>query len=64
MLLQIVGQVLGHSFGKSRDQDSLIVGDAQHDFRKHVVDLSLGRSNLDFRIDKPGRPDELLDDIV
>ena len=33
------------------------------DLLQQVVDLALGRPDLDLRVDQPGRADDLLDDL-
>ena len=61
-LVQVVGQFLRHAFGKCRHKDFFV------DFRPlpylldKVVYLVLGRTYLYRRVEKAGRPHQLLDD--
>src|SRR5262249_15166930 len=56
----ILGQVLGHFLGQGRDQDALAPSGSHSDLVEEVVNLAADRSDLDFGIDQPGRPDHLL----
>src|SRR5687767_8370545 len=60
-LLQVVGQVLGHPLGEGRNEHAFIPFLADADFVEQVIDLAAHRPYLDFRIDEPCRPDDLLD---
>ena len=63
-LEQVVGEVLGHLLGQRRDQDALVLLGPELDLVHQVVDLALGRLDDDLGVDQPGRPDDLLDDVV
>src|SRR4051812_48903269 len=63
MLRQVIGQIFGHALGQCRDQHALAVANTLGDLRQQVVDLRGGRPDFDFRIDQPGRPDDLLYDL-
>ncbi len=63
VLVQVVGEVLGHPLGQRRHQHALALVGAQPDLRQQVVDLRLRRPHLERRIDQPGRPHDLLDDL-
>jgi hypothetical protein len=60
LLVQIFGQVLGHALGQHRDQRAIALRRGLADFAEHVVDLRLGRADLDRRVDQAGRADDLL----
>ena len=60
LLLQEFGQVLCHPFGESCDQNSLVLISSCLYLTDEIVDLSLGRTDLDLRIEKTCRPDQLL----
>ena len=62
-LQQIVGEVLGHLLGQRGDQDPLIACGAGPDLADQVVDLAFGGLNHDLRVDQPGGPDHLLDEL-
>ena len=63
VLVEILGEVLGHALGQRRDQHALAALHAHLDLRQHVVDLRAHRPQLDLRVDEPGRAHELLDDL-
>jgi hypothetical protein len=58
-LLEVVGQVLGHSLGQGRHQGPF---DPGPDLLEQVVDLAVRAANRDRRVDDPSRANELLDD--
>ena len=60
LLLQIFGQIFGHSLGERGDKDALVVCGCLPDLSYEVIDLALGRPYLDQRIEQTGRTDELL----
>ena len=60
LLVQILGQVLGHALGQHGDQRAIAGLGRVADFAEHVVDLGLGRAHLDRRVDQAGRADHLL----
>ena len=60
-VLVVVGQVLGHLLGQAGHQHALVDRDPFADLVEQVVDLGAGLAHLDFGIDKPGGPDQLLD---
>ena len=62
VLHEVVGQVLGHLLGEGRDQRALAVLGDRPDLVHQVVDLVLGRADLDRRVDDARRADDLLDD--
>ena len=62
-LAQVVGEVLGHLLGERGDEAALVALDAPAQLRDEVVDLPVRLLHLDGRIDEPGRPDDLLDDL-
>ena len=61
---QVVGQVLGHFLGQRRDEHALLGLGAGVDLGDQVVDLALGRLHDHLRIDEPGGPHDLLDDLL
>ena len=60
---EIVGQVLGHLFGQSRDKHALTLGRARVDLTDQVVDLPVDRAHHDLRVKQAGRADDLLDHL-
>ncbi len=64
VLVQIVGEVLGHPLGERGDEHALLAADAQRDLGEEIVDLRLRGPDLERRIDEPRRPHELLDDLA
>src|SRR5690606_2129180 len=52
-------QLFRHSFGQRRDEHPLIAFYPFIDFVKKVVDLVLARADIDLRIEKSRRPDQL-----
>ncbi len=62
-LQQIVRQVLGHLLRQGGDEDPLADLLAPPDLVQQVVDLVLGRAQLDLGVDEVGRPDQLLGDL-
>ena len=63
-LPEVVGEVLGHLLRQGRDEGPLAALDPEPDLLQQVVDLAVGRADLDRRVDDAGRPDELLDDLL
>ena len=61
---QIVSQILGHLLGQCGDQRTLVPVYARLDLPKQVVNLTLDRSHIDFRIQQAGRTDDLLDHAI
>ena len=61
-LEQVVGQVLGHLLRQRRHEHALARLLAAADLVQEVVDLVLGRPQLDLGVDQEGRPDQLLGD--
>ena len=61
---EVVGEVLGHLLRQRRDERPLAALDPEPDLLEQVVDLAVGRADLDRRVDDAGRPDELLDDLL
>ena len=60
---QIIGQVLGHSFGQRRHQRPFPPSNPLADLADQVVDLSLCWFHDHFRIDKSRGPDDLIHDL-
>ena len=63
LIAEVVGKVLGESFCQCGDQHPITRRDALFDLSEQVVDLALGRNDLDDRIEKPRRTDHLFDDF-
>ncbi len=63
MLVQILGQVLGHSLGQGRNQHALVDRNPLVNFREDVIYLCPDRPDLDLRVNQPRRPHQLLDDL-
>ena len=61
-LLVVLRQVLRHPLGQRRHQHPLAVGDAAADLREQIVHLAFHGPDLDRRVDKTRRPDDLLHD--
>ena len=61
---KIVGKFLGGLFRHSRNENLALPRDRGVYFADKMVDLSFGRNYRYRRIEKPRRPDELLDDLV
>ncbi len=57
----IFGQIFGHTLGKRCDKHPLVGIDPFSDFCKQVIHLVFSTSDLDLRIDKTGRPNDLFD---
>ena len=62
MLLQVVGEVLGHPLGEGRDEDALVLLFALADFIQEVVHLPRDGPDFHLRVHQSGRPNDLLDD--
>ena len=60
-LVQIVGQLLGHPLGQGRDEYPLILLGSLADLLDKIIDLILGRTHLDRRIQQACRPHNLFD---
>ena len=60
VLLQVVGEVLGHTLGERRDQDPLVALLPQADLVEQVVHLPFHRTHVDRGVHEPGRADDLL----
>ena len=58
----VAGQVFGHALGERGDQHALIALGAVANLCEEIVDLAFHGANLNFGIDEPGGPDDLLDD--
>ena len=56
----ILGQVFGHALGKGGHQHPLLAPDAFPAFSQQVFHLSLGGTQLHFRVHQPRGPDDLL----
>ena len=57
--MQVFGEVLGHALGEHGDQGAVALLRRFADFAEHVVDLALGRADLDRRVDQAGGADDL-----
>ena len=64
VLVEIVGEILGHALGKRCHEHALVALDAYADLRKQIVDLRLRRPYFQHRIDQAGRPYDLLDHLA
>jgi hypothetical protein len=64
LLGQVLGQVLGHPLGEGGDEHPLVRLRALARREDDVVDLAARRLDDDLRVDQPGGPDHLLDDLV
>src|SRR5260221_6256288 len=60
-LPEVVREVLRHLLRQRRDDRPLAALDAEVDLREEVVDLPVGRPDVDLRIDQAGRADDLFD---
>ena len=60
-LVQIVGQLLGHPLGQGRDEYPLVLLGSLADLLDKIIDLILGRTHLDRRIQQACRPHNLFD---
>ena len=58
-LVQILGQVLRHPLGQRRDERTVTCSGRRLDLVDAVVDLILDRLDLDRRVDKTRRADNL-----
>ena len=61
---QVVREVLRHLLGERRHQHPLLRLRSAADLLDQVVDLTLGGSDLDLRVDQPRGPDDLLHDPI
>ena len=64
VLVQILGEVLGHALGQRRHQRAVAAARDLLDLAEHVVDLAARRADLDRRIDEAGRADHLFDEYA
>ena len=62
VLVHVFGQVLGHALGQRGDERAIASSATCAHLVEQVVDLGLGRADLDRRIDQAGRADHLLDE--
>ena len=62
VLVQILGEVLGHPLGQRRDQRAVAAPRDLLHLADEVVDLAARRADFDRRIDEAGRADDLLDE--
>ena len=63
-LFQIVGEVFRHAFRECCHEYALLPLDAFFDFPEEVVNLSLERTYLDFRVEQSRRADDLLRNLL
>ena len=57
----VFGKIFGHAFGERSHQDALAFFDARANLVQKIVNLSFDRTDLDFRVDQPRGPNDLLD---
>ena len=57
--LHIVGQILCHPFGQSRDEHFVMIFYFLAHLSQQIVDLSLHRTDIYLRVQQTGRPDDL-----
>ena len=60
VFMQVVGQILRHSFGQHGNQYAFLLFRAQTNLAEHIVDLASCRPHFHLRVNQPGRPDNLL----
>ena len=58
-IFKISGQILRHLFCQGGYQHALTLFHAGIDFGQQIINLSVNRTNIDFRIDQSGRSDDL-----
>ena len=63
-LLQIIRQILCHLFRKRSDKNTLMNSSALLNLYKEVINLSLQRTHLDYRVKKPCRSNNLLYNLL
>ncbi len=61
-ILEVIGKVFRHSFGKRGDKDSLLVADTGAYFFSKVVNLVFCRADFNRGVKEAGRADNLLND--
>ncbi len=59
LFVQVFGQVFGHALGEHGDEGAVTLLGGLADFAEHVVDLGLGRADLDRRVDEARGADDL-----
>ena len=59
-LAEVVGEILSHLLRQGRDDGPLPACDPGVDLAEQVVDLALGRPDVDLGVHETGRPDDLL----
>ena len=62
LLVQVLGQVLGHALGQHGDEGAVAGGGDLAHLVEQVVDLHRHRADLDRRVDQAGGADHLLDE--
>src|SRR3546814_8149900 len=62
ILVQVVGQVLGHALGEHGDEHALFLFGAQADLTEQIIDLARRRTNVGRRIDQAGWSHDLFGD--
>ena len=63
MLIQILGQILGHTLGQGSDQNPLILFGSQADLGEHIIHLGSHRTHLYNRIQQTCGTNNLLDHL-
>ena len=56
---EVIGEILGHTFGERGDQGALVLGDAAVNFLHQVINLALGGAHFNFRVQEAGGADDL-----
>ena len=64
VLVEVLGQILGHALGQGGDQHPFLPLDPQVDLRQQVVDLGGRRPQLDLGVHQPRRAHHLLDHLA
>ena len=63
VLVEVVGEVLGHPLGQRGDQHALAAARRAGDLGQQVVDLRLRRAHVEHGVDQARRPHQLLDHL-
>ena len=64
VLIEVFRQVFRHALGQGGDQDSIPHFCAFVDLGQQIVDLGRRRPNFHHRVDQPGGPHHLLDNLI
>lgn len=60
LLVKILGKVLRNEFGKKGEESEIEIIRSIEDLEKKIVKMSIGRKDLERRVDEEGREDEML----